>query len=82
MLSAPAIAAALGAGFLRDAHAAPAQQGDDKLLGARIYNIRDFGAAATERPSTPKPFKKRSMRAIAIAAERFSCPRRFSGRHP
>ncbi len=47
-MSAPVLAAGVGTGLLasvsRAADAAPAMPADDKLLGARIYNPRDFGA--------------------------------------
>ena len=45
-MSGPALAASLGAGVLatRSAAAQPAGAPDDKNLGARVYNVRDFGA--------------------------------------
>ena len=44
-VSGPALVASLGAGLLgpSPAHAQPAAT-DDRLLGARVYNVRDFGA--------------------------------------
>src|SRR4051812_5836920 len=47
LFSAPMLAAAVGA--VVDAPARAAEQGaapaDEKSLGARVYNVRDFGAA-------------------------------------
>jgi hypothetical protein len=43
IVSAPVVAAAMGAAFAT-ANASGQAIGDEKLLGAKVYNIRDFGA--------------------------------------
>ncbi|HUR59099.1 MAG TPA: glycosyl hydrolase family 28 protein [Opitutaceae bacterium] len=45
-VSGPALVASLGAGLLgtTTTHAQTAAMTDDRLLGARVYNVRDFGA--------------------------------------
>ena len=43
-LAVPAAAATVGAGLLTSRASAQSVNGDDKLLGAKIYNVRDFGA--------------------------------------
>src|SRR4051794_20014901 len=47
--SAPVIAGTIASTLLesraRGADATPASTADEKLLGARVYNVRDFGAA-------------------------------------
>jgi len=57
-VSVPAVAATFGLGFMNDATAKPINKTKpDNLEGARVYNIRDFGAKAMEKLWIPKPYR-------------------------